>query len=107
MKKGYDPLAVRRMRMMILLWIFVALVAGFIGSYVAGGKNRNQMTWFWLCALFPFMVLIILVLPALASLDSKPHQKVYFQEDWPKGGGTVPGEHDAQEKETGKTEPKP
>ena len=74
-----------------LICLLVALAAGFGGSYFAGGKNRNQMSWFWLCLLFPILILLVWAMPPLPRLDAKPHQRVYFQEDWPRVDPEVTG----------------
>lgn len=46
------------------LLIFQVL-AGLIGSIIAKKKGRNYIVWFLLCFIFPLLVIVIVILPAL------------------------------------------
>ena len=62
----------------IVFVIVVALVTGWLGSYVASEKNRSSSEGFWLGFLFSFIgVLIVGMLPT----KEKPVKKELTEED--------------------------
>ncbi|MFH1258698.1 MAG: zinc ribbon domain-containing protein [Elusimicrobiota bacterium] len=44
-------------------FIILMIIAGSIGAILAARKGRNPLVWFFLCALVPLLILIILVIP--------------------------------------------
>ncbi len=46
-------------------YIILLIIAGFVGAILAARKGRNPLVWFFLCAIAPIIIAIILVLPAM------------------------------------------
>ena len=42
-------------------------ILGFVGSIIARKKGRNPLIWFILCVLFPLLIAVIALFPAMAS----------------------------------------
>jgi hypothetical protein len=51
----------------LIIWV----VPGTIGTLLAKGKGRNSLGWFFLCAIFWFPILIVLLLPPLREVQGK------------------------------------
>lgn len=47
--------------------LVISLVAGAVGAIVADRKGRSWPFWFLICALFPLMVLVALIMPPVVS----------------------------------------
>jgi len=50
----------------------ISLLAGLVGLFLAGSKNRNVWGWFVISFLLPFSLLVLLFLPSLPPASSKP-----------------------------------
>ena len=64
--------------------IIICAVLGFAGSMLAKYKGRNQLVWFIISALFPPLLIAILLLPPIATpgLTKKcPHCAEIIQEE--------------------------
>ncbi|PKL52137.1 MAG: hypothetical protein CVV37_02940 [Nitrospira bacterium HGW-Nitrospira-1] len=48
-------------------YVLLIIIAGIVGGIIAAGKGRNPMLWFFLCAVVPLFIAVIIVLPPLAS----------------------------------------
>ncbi|OGW72690.1 MAG: hypothetical protein A3J72_05780 [Nitrospirae bacterium RIFCSPHIGHO2_02_FULL_40_19] len=42
-------------------------IASIVGSIIARRKGRSPILWFFLCAIVPLLIAVIIVLPPLAS----------------------------------------
>lgn len=47
--------------------VFLLAIAGIVGSILAKRKGRVPLLWFFLCAVFPLLIVVLIVLPPLAS----------------------------------------
>lgn len=45
-----------------IMYIFIALAAGFIASVLAEVYRRDATFWFWCCFIFPFAIFALLIL---------------------------------------------
>jgi len=43
------------------------IIAGIVGSIIAGRKGRHPIGWFILCAFFPLLIVVIVVLPPMEA----------------------------------------
>ena len=43
------------------------IIAGIVGGIIARRNGRNFTIWFMLCVLFPFLIIVIALLPPLLS----------------------------------------
>ncbi|MDO8734066.1 MAG: zinc ribbon domain-containing protein [Elusimicrobiota bacterium] len=43
------------------------IIAGIVGGIIARRNGRNPIVWFMLCALFPFLIIVIALLPPMVS----------------------------------------
>jgi len=50
----------------LLRYVILLTIAGIVGSIIARRKGRSPMLWFFLCAIVPLLIAVIIVLP-LAS----------------------------------------
>lgn len=48
-------------------YVLILIIAGIVGSIIARRKGRNPILWFILCAIVPLLMVVIAVLPPLAS----------------------------------------
>jgi hypothetical protein len=48
-------------------YVILLTIAGIVGGIIAERKGRNPIWWFVLCALVPFLIVVIVVLPPRAS----------------------------------------
>jgi RNA polymerase subunit RPABC4/transcription elongation factor Spt4 len=48
-------------------FLIFGLIAGVIGAVVAQGKGRSWPLWFLLCAVFPFLLVVVIILPPALS----------------------------------------
>jgi hypothetical protein len=48
-------------------YVLLFIIAGIAGGIIAGRKGRSQTGWFILCAIVPLLIVVIAVLPSLAS----------------------------------------
>jgi MFS family permease len=48
-------------------FLIFGIVAGVIGAIVADRKGRSWPVWFLLCALFPFLLIIVIMLPPVLA----------------------------------------
>ncbi len=48
-------------------YVLLLIIAGIVGSIIASRKGRSPMLWFFLCAIVPLLIAVIIVLPSLAS----------------------------------------
>ena len=46
---------------------FIFLFAGIVGSLIARRNGRNPIMWFIICALLPFLIIVVALLPAMVS----------------------------------------
>ena len=51
----------------MLRYVILLAIAGIVGSIIAARKGRSPMLWFFLCAIVPLLIAVIIVLPSLAS----------------------------------------
>ena len=51
----------------MLRYVILLTIAGIVGSIIAIRKGRSPMLWFFLCAIVPLLIAVIIVLPPLAS----------------------------------------
>jgi hypothetical protein len=51
----------------LLRYVILLAIAGIVGSIIARRKGRNPIGWFILCAIVPFLIVVIAVLPPLVS----------------------------------------
>ncbi len=53
----------------MLNWRYVILltIAGIVGSIIAIRKGRSPIWWFILCALFPLLIIVIVLFPPMVS----------------------------------------
>ncbi|MDO9289499.1 MAG: zinc ribbon domain-containing protein [Thermodesulfovibrionales bacterium] len=51
----------------MLRYVILLAIAGIVGSIIAIRKGRSPMVWFFLCAIVPLLIAVIIVLPPLAS----------------------------------------
>jgi len=47
--------------------LVLSLAAGVVGAIVADRKGRNRLAWGVVCALFPFALLLVVILPPVYS----------------------------------------
>ncbi|MFZ3122604.1 MAG: zinc ribbon domain-containing protein [Thermodesulfovibrionales bacterium] len=48
-------------------YVILLIIAGIAGSIIAIRKGRSPILWFILCALFPLLIIVIALLPPMAS----------------------------------------
>jgi len=48
-------------------YVILLIVAGIVGSIIAIRKGRSPISWFFLCAVVPLLIAVIIVLPPLVS----------------------------------------
>ena len=48
-------------------YVILLAIAGIVGSIIARRKGRSPISWFFLCAIVPLLIAVIIVLPPLAS----------------------------------------
>jgi len=48
-------------------YVILLTIAGVAGSIIAIRKGRSPILWFILCALFPLLIIVIALLPPMAS----------------------------------------
>ena len=48
-------------------YVILLIIAGIVGSIIAIRKGRSPILWFILCALFPLLIIVIALLPPMAS----------------------------------------
>jgi len=53
-------------------YVILLAIAGIVGSIIAIRKGRSPIWWFFLCAIVPLLIAVIIVLPPLVS---KGHTK--------------------------------
>ncbi len=51
----------------MLRYVILFAIAGIVGSIIATRKGRSPILWFFLCAIVPLLIAVIIVLPPLAS----------------------------------------
>lgn len=51
----------------MLRYVILLAIAGIVGSIIARRKGRGLILWFFLCAIVPLLIAVIIVLPPLAS----------------------------------------
>ena len=51
----------------MLRYVILLIIAGIVGSIIAIRKGRSPILWFILCALFPLLIIVIALLPPMAS----------------------------------------
>ena len=52
---------------MLRYYVILLAIAGIVGSIIARRKGRSPISWFFLCAIVPLLIAVIIVLPPLAS----------------------------------------
>jgi len=58
----------------VFIILLVCFVPGIIGAYIAGMKGRNQLGWFFICAIFPLCIIAIIFLPPAKEIEGKYKQ---------------------------------
>ncbi|MDP2800041.1 MAG: zinc ribbon domain-containing protein, partial [Deltaproteobacteria bacterium] len=53
-------------------YVLLVIISGIVGGIVARRKGRRPILWFILCALFPLLIIVVALLPPMAS---KGHTK--------------------------------
>lgn len=48
-------------------YFILVFVAGIVGAILAKSKGRNQIFWFFLCAIVPLLVIAIAMLPTVVA----------------------------------------
>ena len=48
-------------------YFILLIIAGIVGSIIGARKGRSPIAWGFLCAIIPFLIAVILVLPPLAA----------------------------------------
>ncbi len=48
-------------------YVILLTIAGIVGGIIAIRKGRSPILWFILCALFPLLIIVIALLPPMAS----------------------------------------
>ncbi len=48
-------------------YVILLIVAGIVGSIIAIRKGRSPISWFFICAIVPLLIAVIIVLPPLVS----------------------------------------
>jgi hypothetical protein len=48
-------------------YVLLVIIAGIVGSIIAIRKGRSPILWFFLCAIVPLLIAVIIVLPPLVS----------------------------------------
>ena len=48
-------------------YVLLLIIAGIVGSIIAGRKGRHPVGWFILCALVPLLIVVLAVLPPMVS----------------------------------------
>lgn len=48
-------------------YVILLIVAGIVGSIIAIRKGRSPILWFFICAIVPLLIAVIIVLPPLVS----------------------------------------
>ena len=48
-------------------YVILLIVAGIMGSILAIRKGRSPLAWFFICAIVPLLIAVIIVLPPLVS----------------------------------------
>ena len=48
-------------------YLLLLIIAGIAGGIIARRKGRSPILWFILCALFPLLIVVIIVLPPMVS----------------------------------------
>jgi len=51
----------------LLRYIVLLIIAGIVGSIIAIRKGRSPILWFFICAVVPLLIAVIIVLPPLVS----------------------------------------
>lgn len=51
---------------MIRYFVFL-IIAGIVGGIIAIRNGRNPIMWFILCALFPFFIIVVALIPPMLS----------------------------------------
>ena len=51
----------------MLRYVILLAIASIVGSIIARRKGRSPILWFFLCAIVPLLIAVIIVLPPLAS----------------------------------------
>ncbi|MBI4209865.1 MAG: zinc ribbon domain-containing protein [Deltaproteobacteria bacterium] len=51
----------------MLRYVILLAIAGVIGGIIARRKGRNPIVWFFLCAIVPLLIAVIIVFPPLVS----------------------------------------
>ncbi|MBU0599574.1 hypothetical protein KKB54_01710 [bacterium] len=47
--------------------VILFIIVGIVGSIIAKKKGHSPILWFFLCAITPLLIAVIIVLPPLAS----------------------------------------
>ena len=48
-------------------YVLLVIIAGIVGGIIARRKGFNPIWWFILCALFPLLIIVVALLPPMAS----------------------------------------
>jgi hypothetical protein len=48
-------------------YVILLAIAGIVGSIIAIRKGRSPILWFFICAIVPLLIAVIIVLPPLVS----------------------------------------
>ena len=51
----------------MLRYVILLAIAGMIGGIIARRKGRNPILWFFLCAIVPLLIAVIMVFPLRVS----------------------------------------
>ena len=51
----------------MLRYVILLAIASIVGSIIARRKGRSPILWFFLCAIVPLLIAVIIVLPPLVS----------------------------------------
>jgi len=51
----------------LVRYALLLIIAGIAGGIIAGRKGRSPRLWFFLCAIVPLLIAVIIALPPLAS----------------------------------------
>jgi hypothetical protein len=48
-------------------YVILLIIAGIVGSIIAIRKGRSPILWFFICAIVPLLIAVIIVLPPMVS----------------------------------------
>lgn len=51
-------------------YLIILIISGIMGSVIANRKGYSHILWFFLCAIIPLLIIVILVLPPQVSKGS-------------------------------------